>query len=95
MEVWAMAFQDLTRSLVLDTVCSPPLCSVPILLTQGFETRCQLTPTAYGSLLLTGVAADAPETFDQIILTGFTYNVTTGKYRFPYSRCLDGEQCGG
>jgi hypothetical protein len=33
---------------------------------------------AYGSNLLSGLAASAPDAFDQIILTGFSNNVTTG-----------------
>ena len=38
-----------------------------------------LTLTAYGSNLLTGLAASAPNAFDQIVLTGFSNNVTMGE----------------
>jgi len=34
---------------------------------------------AYGSFLLTGSAASYPEAFDQLVLTGFSNNVTSGQ----------------
>jgi pimeloyl-ACP methyl ester carboxylesterase len=33
---------------------------------------------SYGSNLLTGLAASAPDAFDQLVLTGFSNNVTSG-----------------
>lgn len=38
-----------------------------------------LMTSAYGSNLLTGLVATSPNAFDQIVLTGFTNNVTMGE----------------
>jgi len=38
---------------------------------------------SYGSFLLTGLAARAPSAFDQVILTGFSNNVTMGPLGLP------------
>lgn len=66
-EVSATEYQDSARSSVLDTVGVPTQILSP-----------SLTLPAYGSNLLTGLAASAPNAFDQIVLTGFSNNVTMG-----------------
>ena len=70
-EVSATEYQDSARSSVLDTVGVPTQILSP-----------SLTLPAYGSNLLTGLAASAPNAFDQIVLTGFSNNVTMGKSAF-------------